>query len=86
MWPVGQAVKTPASHAGNGGSIPPRVTIIATRKRAKKWFDEQSSSVLLAQNTPFFAAGASEGDQRPFLTSWVQRELIFIYRVGVDDA
>ena len=24
--PVGQAVKTPASHAGNGGSIPPRVT------------------------------------------------------------
>ena len=26
MWPVGQAVKTPASHAGNGGSIPPRVT------------------------------------------------------------
>ena len=22
---VGQAVKTPASHAGNGGSIPPRV-------------------------------------------------------------
>ena len=27
-WPVGQAVKTPASHAGNGGSIPPRVTIL----------------------------------------------------------
>ena len=26
-WLVGQAVKTPASHAGNGGSIPPRVTI-----------------------------------------------------------
>ena len=26
MWLVGQAVKTPASHAGNGGSIPPRVT------------------------------------------------------------
>ena len=25
-WLVGQAVKTPASHAGNGGSIPPRVT------------------------------------------------------------
>ena len=25
MWPVGQAVKTPASHAGNGGSIPPGV-------------------------------------------------------------
>ena len=27
MWPVGQAVKTPASHAGNAGSIPARVTI-----------------------------------------------------------
>ena len=25
-WPVGQAVKTAASHAANGGSIPPRVT------------------------------------------------------------
>ena len=25
-WLVGQAVKTPASHAGDGGSIPPRVT------------------------------------------------------------
>ena len=28
IWLVGQAVKTPASHAGNGGSIPPRVTTI----------------------------------------------------------
>ena len=28
--PVGQAVKTPASHAGIGGSIPPRVTIVGT--------------------------------------------------------
>ena len=26
--PVGQAVKTPASHAGNAGSIPARVTIV----------------------------------------------------------
>ena len=30
IWPVGQAVKTPASHAGNGGSIPPRVTRVST--------------------------------------------------------
>ena len=29
-WLVGQAVKTPASHADNGGSIPPRVTIVGT--------------------------------------------------------
>ena len=27
IWLVGQAVKTSASHAENGGSIPPRVTI-----------------------------------------------------------
>ena len=27
MWPVGQAVKTAASHAANGSSILPRVTI-----------------------------------------------------------
>ena len=27
LWLVGQAVKTPASHAGNGGSIPPRVIL-----------------------------------------------------------
>ena len=26
MWPVGQAVKTAASHAANGSSILPRVT------------------------------------------------------------
>ena len=29
IWLVGQAVKTPASHAGDGGSIPPRVTTSA---------------------------------------------------------
>ena len=28
IWPVGQAVKTAASHAVNVGSIPARVTII----------------------------------------------------------
>ena len=28
MWPVGQAVKTAASHAANMGSIPVRVTIL----------------------------------------------------------
>ena len=29
IWLVGQAVKTPASHAGNTGSIPVRVTIFS---------------------------------------------------------
>jgi len=28
IWPVGQAVKTPPFHGDNGGSIPPRVTIL----------------------------------------------------------
>ena len=28
LWLVGQAAKTPASHAGNAGSIPARVTIV----------------------------------------------------------
>ncbi len=28
FWPVGQAVKTPPFHGDNGGSIPPRVTIL----------------------------------------------------------
>ena len=33
IWPVGQAVKTPASHAGIGSSILPRVTNISSRLR-----------------------------------------------------
>ena len=32
MWPVGQAVKTAASHAANMGSIPVRVTIFLWEK------------------------------------------------------
>ena len=28
IWPVGQAVKTSPFHGGNGGSIPPWVTIL----------------------------------------------------------
>ena len=28
IWPVSQAVKKPASHAGDEGSIPSRVTIL----------------------------------------------------------
>ncbi|SBV93701.1 hypothetical protein KL86CLO1_10415 [uncultured Eubacteriales bacterium] len=29
LWPVGQAAKTAASHAANGSSILPRVTILS---------------------------------------------------------
>ena len=35
MWPVGQAVKTAASHAANVGSIPARVTIFLLTKPDK---------------------------------------------------
>ena len=34
-WPVGQAVKTAASHAANMGSIPVRVTIFLLTKRGE---------------------------------------------------
>ena len=36
--PVGQAVKTPPFHGGNGGSIPPRVT------KKKKHFERSAFS------------------------------------------
>ena len=35
MWPVGQAVKTAASHAANVGSIPARVTTFSKVWRRK---------------------------------------------------
>ena len=51
MWPVGQAVKTPASHAGNGGSIPPRVTIVFSHTcfdiKGSNAFDIQSVIITL---------------------------------------
>ena len=37
IWPVSQAVKTPASHAGNEGSIPSRVTNRAKALKALTW-------------------------------------------------
>ena len=36
MWPVGQAVKTAASHAANVGSIPARVTTSFVEKALDK--------------------------------------------------
>ena len=39
--PVGQAVKTPASHAGNAGSIPARVT----RGRDRLWAEDDIQSL-----------------------------------------
>ena len=38
-WLVGQAVKTPASHAGNGGSIPPRVTTTPDKPQGLEIYD-----------------------------------------------
>ena len=41
IWPVGQAVKTPPSHGGDGSSILPRVTnekqIAVSRVSRYKW-------------------------------------------------
>ena len=44
MWPVGQAVKTAASHAANVGSIPARVTIffLLREEEKKENFDKVS--------------------------------------------
>ena len=39
--PVGQAVKTPASHAGNAGSIPARVT----RGHNRLWAEDDIQSL-----------------------------------------
>ena len=44
MWPVGQAVKTAASHAANVGSIPARVTTyFRLKKKVSKEDFSQSS-------------------------------------------
>ena len=42
-WPVGQAVKTAASHAANGGSIPPRVTIFSLTRWYAVWYVNKAS-------------------------------------------
>ena len=36
IWPVGQAVKTAASHAANMGSIPVRVTILFLERKSRQ--------------------------------------------------
>ena len=36
QWPVGQAVKTAASHAANMGSIPVRVTIFFLERKSRQ--------------------------------------------------
>ena len=45
IWPVGQAVKTAASHAANMGSIPVRVTILFLERKSRQ--KELSSEVFL---------------------------------------
>ena len=46
QWPVGQAVKTAASHAANMGSIPVRVTNFSLDKRQKSEYN-----ILLLRRT-----------------------------------
>ena len=57
---VGQAVKTPASHAGNGGSIPPRVTTFA---KAETYSSIAQSVERVYRNIPDTIAGF-EGSAR----------------------
>ena len=47
VWPVGQAVKTPASHAGIGSSILPRVTNISSRLREVVMRASQKLAIFL---------------------------------------
>ena len=49
MWPVGQVVKTAASHAANGSSTLPRVT---TPKKAELFWGPQEISTLAAAAKP----------------------------------
>ena len=58
LWPVGQAVKTAASHAVNVGSIPARVTKNAPQLRLGSFFGasvrgiEQDGRPQAAKNNP----------------------------------
>ena len=62
LWLVGQAVKTPASHAGNGGSIPPRVTLKYTVERLCKivGVDDVEGTPVPIPNTEVKLNGAED--------------------------
>ena len=53
-WPVGQAVKTAASHAANMGSIPVRVTTfwLTKRKKFDKLLKKQQVGVDCSEGPP----------------------------------
>ena len=63
-WLVGQAVKTPASHAGNGGSIPPRVTKVGV--------DDAEGPPVPIPNTEVKLSGAEDTWLE---TAWENREM-----------
>ena len=62
LWLVGQAVKTPASHAGNGGSIPPRVTLKYTVQKLYKivGVDDVEGTPVPIPNTEVKLNGAED--------------------------
>ena len=62
--PVGQAVKTPPSHGGNGGSIPPRVTINGV--------DNAKDTPVPMPNTEVKLCGAED---TWWVTAWENREM-----------
>ncbi len=50
--PVGQAVKTAASHAANGSSILPRVTKIFVDNSFAVWYSREAVGVNSGEGTP----------------------------------
>ena len=67
-WLVGQAVKTPASHAGNAGSIPARVTTFA---KAKKYSSIAQSVEHSAVNRVVVGSSPTGGAKRILtINSW----------------
>ena len=74
---VGQAVKTPASHAGNGGSIPPRVTTLTLRRKQKiVGVDDAEGPPVPIPNTEVKLSGA---DDSWLVTACENREMPTFY-------
>ena len=68
QWPVGQAVKTPASHAGNGSSILPRVTIFPLDKSVKM---EYNPKAIRSSNAFDIKDGQSHPYEFVLIVVWV---------------
>ena len=78
QWPIGQAVKTLASHAGNSGSIPGWVTRErSTSNEVLFSFSGDPSAHLPAQNASRFGFGFAYPTRRS--TSSLVRRRVWVY-------